>query len=328
METQKTAQLYDLERSIDFYESRYEHGYMEDYPARVKERIFEIIRGLGLPERGEALDFGCGNGVLTEVIRQALPMWKVFGTDLSATAIANANARFSECTFLEKDDPRLGQHRFDLLFSNHVLEHVFDMDSVLNQMNEALKPRCFVLHILPCGNPGSYEYELCRLRKDGINGVLGNRFFFEDEGHLRRLTTDQLRQSLEFRGLLLKAGFYANQYYGGIEWLTNADSSVGFLLKLTDMSQAVDRWASFELLQKRIFLIAIAVFRLHAEICSRLLNNKIKGRTKTVMAALALPFYVVTRIIDGRIRRAAEKEWYTRKFDPNGSEMTLYFERA
>jgi predicted TPR repeat methyltransferase len=73
METQKTTQLYDLQRSIDLYESRYEHGYMENYSADVKDRIFGIIRDLRLPEQGDALDFGCGNGVLTEVIRQALP---------------------------------------------------------------------------------------------------------------------------------------------------------------------------------------------------------------------------------------------------------------
>jgi hypothetical protein len=45
------------------------------------------------------------------------------------------------------------------------------------------------------------------------------------------------------------------------------------------------------------------------------------------MAALSLPFYVVTRMIDARVRRAAENEWRTSKFDPNGSEMALYFER-
>jgi trans-aconitate methyltransferase len=328
METQKTAQLYDLGRSIDFYEERYEHGYMEDYPAQVKARIFAIIRDLGLPERGEALDFGCGNGVLADVIRQALPSWKIFGTDLSATAIANASARFPECTFLARDDPRLKEHSFDFLFSNHVIEHVFDVDSILDQMNEALKPRCSVLHILPCGNAGSYEYDLCRLRKDGMNNALGNRFFYEDEGHLRRLTTDQLRQLSEARSLVLRKSFYANQHHGAIEWLTNADSSVGFLLNLTDTRQAVDRQASFKLLQKRAFLIAIAVCRLHAEICSRLLNKRINGRAKTAVAALSLPFYVVTRMIDARIRQAAENEWRTRKFDPNGSEMALYFERA
>jgi trans-aconitate methyltransferase len=329
METPQTAQLHDLERSIDFYEARYEHGYMEDYPAHVKARILAIIRDLGLPERGEALDFGCGNGVLTDVIRQALPAWTVFGTDLSATAIANASARFPQCTFLAPDDPRLQRHGFDFLFSHHVIEHVFDVDSVLDQMNGALKPKCFVLHMLPCGNAGSYEHELCALRRDGINRALEDRFFFEDEGHLRRLTTDRLRDLCAARGLALRQGYYANQYHGAVEWLTSTEqSNIGFLLRLTDLSQAVDRAAAFRLLQKRLFLVAIAACRLHAEICSRLLRNGLKGRGKTALAALTLLFYAVTRIIDARVRRAAETEWRMRKLDPHGSEMALYFARA
>ncbi len=328
METQQTPQLYDLDRSIEFYDSRYEHGYMEDYPADVKERIFGIIRDLGLPEQGEALDFGCGNGVLTDVIRQALPSWKIFGTDLSATAISNARARFPGCTFVEGNAPLLREHRFDFLFSHHVIEHVFDVNRILDQISDALKPRCSMLHILPCGNKGSYEYDLCRLRRDGINSTLENRFFFEDEGHLRRLTTDQLRELCESKGFSLHKGFYANQYYGAIEWLTNVDSSVGFLLTLTDLSQAVDRSAALKLLQKRIFLIAIALARLHAEICSRLLNNRLQGRTKIAIAMLSLPFYLVTRPIDGHVRRAARREWETSKFEPQGSEMALFFVRA
>jgi hypothetical protein len=123
-------------------------------------------------------------------------------------------------------------------------------------------------------------------------------------------------------------GFYANQYHGAIEWLTNADSSIGFLLKLTDPSQAIDRSASLKLLQKRILLISLAVSRLHAKICSRLLDNSIKGRSKVAIAALSLPFYLVTRTIEDRVKRAARREWETSKFDPKGSEMALFFVRA
>jgi trans-aconitate methyltransferase len=120
METEKTARLHDLGESIDFYESRYEHGYMEEYPDDVKEKILAIIRDLRLPQEGRALDFGCGNGVLTDIIRQALPSWSVFGTDLSRKALANASTRFPKCTFIERDDPSLKSNAFDFLFSNPV----------------------------------------------------------------------------------------------------------------------------------------------------------------------------------------------------------------
>jgi SAM-dependent methyltransferase len=328
METEKTARLHDLGESIDFYESRYEHGYMEEYPDDVKGKIFAIIRDLGLPHEGRALDFGCGNGVLTDIIRQALPTWSVCGTDLSRKALANARTRFPECTFIERDDPSLKSNAFDFLFSNHVIEHVADLDDVLDQMSGAVGQKGSMLHFLPCGNAGSYEHDLCMLRKDGINPQLGNRFFFEDEGHLRRLTTDQLRGPIEARSFTLVRGYYSNQYWGAVEWLTGPLSNVGFLRDLTDPSRAVDRSASLRLMRMRIFLTAIAMLRLHAEISSRLLSNRLKRRPHVVAAMLLLPFYIVSKPVDALVKRAAKKEWETRKFDRNGSEMALHFKRG
>jgi hypothetical protein len=60
-----------------------------------------------------------------------------------------------------------------------------------------------MLHILPCGNEGSFEHNVCLLRKDGINPELEGRFFFEDEGHVRRLTTEQLSALCAKMGFVL-----------------------------------------------------------------------------------------------------------------------------
>lgn len=102
MKAQKTSHLYDQKQSIEFYEDRYKQGYMDEWPIEKKRKIFEVIQELPLPAKGEALDFGCGNGVLTEIIRQALPAWKIFGTDLSKKAIDNAKIRYPGCTFFER----------------------------------------------------------------------------------------------------------------------------------------------------------------------------------------------------------------------------------
>ena len=191
MASQKNLHLYNQNQSIEFYEDRYEQGYMDEWPIEKKNKIFEVIKELQLPATGEALDFGCGNGVLSEVIRQALPAWKIYGTDISKKAIANAKIRYPDCTFFEINSSEFSQKKFDFLFTNHVIEHVYNLSDVFNQMNEYLKPISSMLHFLPCGNEGSYEYNICLLRKDGINAELENRFFFEDEGHIRRLTTDE-----------------------------------------------------------------------------------------------------------------------------------------
>ena len=67
---------------------------------------------------------------------------------------------------------------FDFIFSHHVLEHVFDIKEVAAQINQRAKNSSAMLHIFPCGNPGSYEYKLCKNRIDGINTKMENRFFF------------------------------------------------------------------------------------------------------------------------------------------------------
>lgn len=102
-----TDQLYNKQTSEEFYDERYTKGYMDEWPVEKKQRVFEVIRSLNLPDEGEALDFGCGNGVFTEVMRQALPKWKIYGTDISAVAIENAKARISSCIFFTFTDESL-----------------------------------------------------------------------------------------------------------------------------------------------------------------------------------------------------------------------------
>ena len=101
MKEQKTAYLYDKKYSVEFYKERYEKGYIDEWPIEKKRKIFEVIQELQLPAIGEALDFGCGNGVLTEIIRQALPSWAIYGTDIIKKAVKNATIRYPNCTFFE-----------------------------------------------------------------------------------------------------------------------------------------------------------------------------------------------------------------------------------
>jgi SAM-dependent methyltransferase len=325
MEPATMSDLHDLQSSIAFYEARYEQGYMEDYSLEAKQRIVDVIRALDLPREGAALDFGCGNGVLTDIIREALPNWKIYGTDLSKKAIANARARFPGCVFVEMDDPFITRNGFDLIFSNHVLEHVNDLASVAEQMNRCLKPDAAMLHFMPCGNAGSYEHKLCLLRKDGINKELGNRFFFEDEGHLRRLTTEQLRGLFETIGFRLAAGYYSHHYYGSIDWITNWD--LDYLRQLTDPSKAVDASARLALLRMRMFLMTVALCRRHARLCERLMANRNKRPKHIVASIVMLPLYPATRMVERRIRQKTKSEWSGRRLDPGGSEMALYFTR-
>ena len=64
--------LYDKESSVEFYDARYEEGYMEEWDEAKKSKVIEIIKDLPLPQKGTALDFGCGNGVFVAAGANAL----------------------------------------------------------------------------------------------------------------------------------------------------------------------------------------------------------------------------------------------------------------
>jgi trans-aconitate methyltransferase len=99
---QPRLELSDPRSATVFYDDRYAQGYMEEWSEEKKRRIAEVVSALRLPTRGRALDFGCGNGVLTDVLRRALPPgWEVVGTDLSAVALENARSLHPGCTFAE-----------------------------------------------------------------------------------------------------------------------------------------------------------------------------------------------------------------------------------
>jgi SAM-dependent methyltransferase len=326
MKPHKTAQLYDKQASIEFYEDRYAQGYMDEWPDEKKQRIFEVIQSLDLPERGDALDFGCGNGLLTGVIRQALPpAWTVYGTDISAIAIDNAQKYYPDCNFFVGGESSVTSKQFDFVFTHHVLEHVYDLDSVLNEIDKYLKPITAVLHILPCGNEESFEHNVSILRKDGINPDLENRFFYEDEGHVRRLSTDQLSKLYQERKFQLRQAYYSNHYYGAINWITQ--SGPWFVKTFTDPSQAINAESRSKLQKLRLQLFLMWFFRYPAAFIEIKLRKRNRSVLEHLLIVACLPFYLFAKPMDLYLKSKANDEWNQCKTKPNGSEMYLFFQR-
>lgn len=313
-----TADLADESVSVNFYDERYRHGYMEEWPEQKKRRILDVIRELELPREGDALDFGCGSGALTQILTAALPGWRIHGSDISAVALEQAQARVPDGVFFRADDPAYAERRFDFLFTHHVLEHVGDLPRTIGEMVDRLNPKACMLHILPCGNEGSFERNLCLLHRGGIDPALGNRFFFEDEGHVRRLTTNELTAALAPHGFALVTANYSHQYHGGMDWLTEAGPA--FIRHFTRTSDAIHFRARCRLWGWRVRLMAIDFLR-------RFVAYYVRPGTPRIVKALGAPLYLVARRVDASIRERAAVEWKTQRTRPNGSEMYLAFTR-
>lgn len=141
----------NIEEITGFYNDQYASGYMDEWPDDKKKRIFETIRTFNLPETGDALDYGCGNGVFTGVLRRALPKWNVYGIDISSIAINNAQKRYPDCSFFLSSDLCLINKKFDFLFSHHVLEHVDDIAEAWPEIDLYLKKQASCLHVVTTG---------------------------------------------------------------------------------------------------------------------------------------------------------------------------------
>jgi SAM-dependent methyltransferase len=298
-------ELHQKAASKRFYEERYSGDYMDQWPEEKKEKVFDLIHNLQLPETGIALDYGCGSGEFTGVLQKALPGWEIVGCDISLKAINKAIAKNRGCGFFEVYDKPVHDLKFDLLFTHHVLEHVYDIEKVMDEMNQALKPESVMVHICPCGNEGSLEYKICQMRTGGINTDMENRFFFEDEGHLRRLTTERANELTGKFGFVLEQEYYRYQHFGSINWISQRDEN--FILDLTDATQAVNGEAARKLRMLRKELINY-----------RHLRDKLTQRNKRG--------YEYTSI--KMVENAAASEWKYHNRDRNGSEMYLVYRRS
>lgn len=318
--------LHDQDTAVQFYQQRFSEGYMQDWPAEKKDKIAHIVGALDLPASGEALDFGCGNGALTETLRQTLPeSWKMYGADISQKAIDNARARFPRCRFFTQNDPPLSHKKFDFLFTHHVLEHVYDLQAVLKEINEHLKSCSTMLHILPCGNNGSFEQRVCLLRADGIDPKLENRFFFEDEGHLRRLTSAQLGRLVQPMGFMLEKEYYTGHYFGAIDWITLAGPD--FVRMFTDPCLAKDKPAKRKLVKLHYKLLLISRLRSIVTAIENHNSPQDKNFKNQLHQILSTLLYPIAKPVDWYWKIQSRNEWRSKKNNPHGSEMLLVFKR-
>ena len=121
----------DNKKQKQFYERFWEdHKYQEQYAfyVAVQDRlpaIKNVWSGLENPDK--VLDFGCGNGVLTYLLKCNGFGKNILGVDVSIKGINNAQKFFSKngLSFKSLDDFWLVKNKkFDVIVSSHVFEHI------------------------------------------------------------------------------------------------------------------------------------------------------------------------------------------------------------
>lgn len=321
-----------------FYEERYRSGYMDHWDRDKRAAVAELLAGLELPAGARILDFGCGTGVFTELICQVYPRAEVHGCDPSQAALQQASSRKSPIRCFALNDDNVERHAgtFDLVFTHHVLEHVFDLAATAGQIDAMLKFGGRMLHVLPCGNEGSLHHRICGFYQDGIERDAGNRFFFEDPGHLRRLTTAELLAAFAAHRFRIERAAYAGHFWGAIRFFT--EGSPGAILELLDprRTRATSRVEAFAWLVSMMVLFAARAPVLALGRVRHLLQRLGSGTRQVTLRRIskmlcvlppALPLCLPSLAVDQLIRWLARREWRIHQDRPNGAEMMVVFQR-
>ncbi len=315
-----------------YYNSRYEANYMDEWDVGKIMMVKDILLSLRVSPGSRILDYGCGTGFFTDLIRRFSMRVEVVGADISEAAVTKARKRLPQISFmvLNRDTMDPASQLFDIIFTHHVLEHVFDLRRTIEDIRSRLAPGGCIVHILPCANEGSLEYRICACYPDGIEKERGNRFFCEDPSHLRRLTSNDLIALHAAEGLTVEKEFYANQFWGAVRLISEANPK--YIAELLDPRRALPDRRSFVLLW-RTAMVSLFWLRFAARMNFRKKFDLSRQSWRQVVAGfgigtLGLLCWPASRLIDWIVCFLSSWEWRRRNADRAGSEMALVFRDA
>lgn len=119
-----------------------DYDFKQDYiPHHHKYLLFPLVSQLDKQNNKCILDLGCGNGFYaSKLIEKG---FNVYGTDASATGIAQIKKKYPDRFFVQNLDDNdlpveLRQHQFDTIVLTEVIEHLYDPEQFLNFCHDIL----------------------------------------------------------------------------------------------------------------------------------------------------------------------------------------------
>lgn len=325
MQSYPDLALLSREGSETFYNDRYKGGYMDAWDAQSVARVLEFIEACGLPDGSRLLDFGCGTGEFTSLIQTHYPSFDCVGTDMSSMALSVARAKYHDIKFLDERDIMENTMTFDVVFTHHVLEHVYDLNDTILTISKLVKQDGHMIHILPCGNYGSLEERLCRAMRFGKDPRFGNRFLCDEIGHVRRLRSDELSSAVASYGFELRKSWFGGQFWGSVQW----HLCTGTFLSFPSPLQAKGILSFCVLFGYRFLFFSLGLLCAPAGMTTRAGGDPTKWSFRKSMAIrLTRPFVKLSWPFYSLIERLAQREWDNRKTMGNGSSMFLLFHRS
>ena len=171
-----------------------EENIESDFHRRRIELTVDLVREAvsSIKDTPQILDLGCGQGHITEKIRQEVKGVELSGLDYSVSAVEYGNEHFPQIDFVVGDayDSPYASGFFDVVVCNNIWEHVPDPLFLLSRIKRTIKPGGYLIVSTPS------RYRLGNL----LNIIRGKPVGFLSSYHVTEYTVGQVKEQLAYGG--------------------------------------------------------------------------------------------------------------------------------
>jgi methionine biosynthesis protein MetW len=123
---------------VDSRAQIYADGFAQGLP--FEDRVTRLLVPAKSLHGRRLLDIGCGDGALTLKLARQVGAADIFGIDISQEACVRARASGVDAISLDIDGTLLpfGSASFDVVYAGEILEHLFDVDTFLDEVRRVL----------------------------------------------------------------------------------------------------------------------------------------------------------------------------------------------
>ena len=175
-----------------------------------KKKIDVVLSLLEKHKNGKVLDLGCGDGLISSLLANVTGA-KIYGVDISSMAVEKAKKRgiIAKVFDMNKDGLAFEKNTFDAIFCGDLLEHLYDTEKLLENVNLMLKPNGYLIISVP--NIASWYnrgFLLLGMMPTWIESSLktytGYPLIKEGMGHIHAFTKSSLVDLLILKGFSIE----------------------------------------------------------------------------------------------------------------------------
>ena len=199
----------------------------KNYHTFNSSKIKKVVELFEVHERGKILDIGCGDGDFSKAIAKKTGA-SLYGIDISRDCIKKARSKGIEAKCVDIDGAILPfeDSLFDAVFCGDTIEHIFDTEKLVSEINRMLKPGGYLVISIP--NVTAWYNRVLTLFgylpvwiEPTSQKYRGTPFVKEGCGHVRAFNKRTLKHFLHDRGFIVEkmkgAPIIASDDFGSVQ---------------------------------------------------------------------------------------------------------------